>query len=552
MSAGWFDNASCLESPYKMIINEDNSFIQSKQGIVSLLSSDFNNSSSFNNNSIRRTLSAADMSSSQKWITPHSSPSSFKRVHSSLALGEHHHNNIVDDNTRGNYDHDNNNNNNNVGGQAFEEIWSSIQADKKSWGSILSPGKTDGSGSRSKSGSEPGHLPPPYVHPLAKRSSSLSEKSLEICTESLGSETGSDGFSYPASDPEDEHEQVEEEQEKEKEKEQEELEEKGNVIVEVGNYNYKCNNNSLRGPTIKRSMMVPLVRPSFPPPLPSLAHRDDGSNLHIRSHRQDGRLVVEAVAVPSQNCFRAQRQDGRLLLTLSTSTTTDEHELEQSKEILEAAIVENYDLEEEKEGGEEVLAIPRGMMNVQRSCTAFTMSKLMELSSRNKSTWPRKYNKTVIKTLDDNEEEIEDDELVVTRSLPPQPRVSASTATAAAVALNAYEYYWRRSNSPAAAAVAMLNPLVGHKNNNNKNCAPQVEKDDDTKRNNNKLLYAAHNRKGEALAQQEVVLLKAAGTGRGGATAAEKAEYLVPLMLRGCKEPKRSLLFWEPPCIATS
>uniref|UniRef100_A0A803LXM3 Uncharacterized protein n=2 Tax=Chenopodium quinoa TaxID=63459 RepID=A0A803LXM3_CHEQI len=198
-------------------------------------------------------------------------------------------------------------------------------------------------------------------------------------------------------------------------------------------------------------------------------------------------------------------------------------------------------------------------MNVQRSCTAFTMSKLMELTNtRNNSTWPRKYNKTVIKTLDDNEEEIEDeevDELAVTRSsLPPQPRVSASTATAAAVALNAYEYYWRRSNSPAAAAVAMLNPLVGHKNNN-KNCAPQVEKDD-TKRNNNKLLYAAHNRKGEALAQQEVVLLKAAATGRGGegggATAAEKAEYLVPLMLRGCKEPKRSLLFWKPPCIATS
>nr|GMD12721.1 protein FAF-like, chloroplastic [Ipomoea batatas] len=41
--------------------------------------------------------------------------------------------------------------------------------------------------------------PPPYIHPLLKKSSSccLSKHSLQICTESLGSETGSDSSSFP-------------------------------------------------------------------------------------------------------------------------------------------------------------------------------------------------------------------------------------------------------------------------------------------------------------------------------------------------------------------
>ncbi|OWM89373.1 hypothetical protein CDL15_Pgr024121 [Punica granatum] len=45
-------------------------------------------------------------------------------------------------------------------------------------------------------------LLPPYVHPLGKKSaSSLSSKSLEVCTESLGSETGSEKF-FPSSSSE--------------------------------------------------------------------------------------------------------------------------------------------------------------------------------------------------------------------------------------------------------------------------------------------------------------------------------------------------------------
>lgn len=135
----------------------------------------------------------------------------------------------------------------------------------------------------------------PYVHPLVKRSGScLSEKSLEICTESLGSETGSDGFSScPSSengDTDDEEENIL----------------GGTRMFEVENqwrpvkYSYKKS---------------PPRRRSFPPPLPTLSG-PDGESLRMQPRRDNGRLVLEAMSVPSQNNFRAQRRDGRLVLTL--------------------------------------------------------------------------------------------------------------------------------------------------------------------------------------------------------------------------------------------
>lgn len=123
----------------------------------------------------------------------------------------------------------------------------------------------------------------PYVHPLVRRSSSLlTQKSLEICTESLGSETGSDGFSdadgsatdrsCPGSDDEREGEEV-----------------------------------------------APRAAPprAFPPPLPSLARRKVESTMEMRQERQDGRLLVKVVPVASSTLFRAQRRGGRLLLSFA-------------------------------------------------------------------------------------------------------------------------------------------------------------------------------------------------------------------------------------------
>ncbi|MQL70008.1 hypothetical protein Taro_002311, partial [Colocasia esculenta] len=182
------------------------------------------------------------------------------------------------------------------------DIWASIQSSKKA--------------------AEPGA---PYVHPLVRRSaSSLSQKSLEICTESLGSETGSDGvlssdelgeyLPWPASD----EEEVAEEKE-ETEQEHHEAEDAERVLPpppplppphrrkELAAVNYHCSISKRSPPR------------AFPPPLPSLSRRD-GPCLSMRPHRRDGRLVVEAVSVPSQNYLHARRQDGRLLLSLVETT----------------------------------------------------------------------------------------------------------------------------------------------------------------------------------------------------------------------------------------
>lgn len=123
----------------------------------------------------------------------------------------------------------------------------------------------------------------PYVAPR-QMGKCLSEKSLEICTESLGSETGSDGFSsYPSSENGDSDE------------EEFEVEDQGKPVK----YSYK------KSPP----------RRSFPPPLPTLSG-PDGELVRMQPRRDNGRLVLEAMSVPSQSTFSAQRQDGRLVLTL--------------------------------------------------------------------------------------------------------------------------------------------------------------------------------------------------------------------------------------------
>ncbi|WOL14201.1 hypothetical protein Cni_G22981 [Canna indica] len=145
--------------------------------------------------------------------------------------------------------------------------------------------------------------PAPYIHPLVRRSlTSLSQRSLQICTEILGSENGSDEFSSfleaVADDDVDFLHNAEEER-AEAERHARETEELCQVT--------------------KRKR-------SFPPPLPSIYRR-----LRLRPNRRDGRLVVEAVPAPSQSYLRAQRADGRLLLFAIRTEQEDEQEIEQHK-----------------------------------------------------------------------------------------------------------------------------------------------------------------------------------------------------------------------------
>ncbi|KAK4789254.1 hypothetical protein SAY86_020573 [Trapa natans] len=178
------------------------------------------------------------------------------------------------------------------------------------WSSILLIQKTD----------QPVPVPvpaAPYIHPLAKRSaSSLSERSLQVCTESLGSETGSDGFSsYASSEASDGEDDDKEE---------------------------------LEAVSYKKRSLQPLGRSRpFPPPLQSLS-RQNGSSLHVRSRRDNGRLVLEAVSVMEQSNFRAQREDGRLVLTFIDDPSKDLDHGDRN----ETAPVDAYE-EEEEEGNQD-------------------------------------------------------------------------------------------------------------------------------------------------------------------------------------------------------
>ncbi|CAI9107844.1 OLC1v1007314C1 [Oldenlandia corymbosa var. corymbosa] len=116
-----------------------------------------------------------------------------------------------------------------------------------------------------------------YVHPLVKRSSStLSTKSLEMCTESLGSETGSSI---------------------------------GESIDDLPSGPLPERFGSLgRQKKIYRSAA------SYPPPLTSISGSE---GVQMRPHREGGRLVLKAFSVTSSSPhFKTERSNGRLKLSL--------------------------------------------------------------------------------------------------------------------------------------------------------------------------------------------------------------------------------------------
>lgn len=275
-----------------------------KQGITSILASDYERPKTA---SLRRTLSA-DMSS-RKWIAQNS------------LYEEHRLDDIADSPADGPAEDEQED-----GGEYSESksqfnIWSSIQEEKNRteleetrqsdiWSLILSQ-KTDQSVPAA-----------PYVHPLTRRSAgSLSKKSLEICTESLGSETGSDGFSsYHSSDTSD------------GEEDKEEFTEEAERMVSSSSISIGR----------KRQLQQLTRSRSFPPPLPPLSDQN-GASLRVRSHRNNGRLVLEAVSVKEQKNFRAQREGGRLVLTFINNPSDNDHHDDDGNDIADG---EEADLEE--------------------------------------------------------------------------------------------------------------------------------------------------------------------------------------------------------------
>lgn len=338
-----------------------------KQGIVTILGSNHDAATS-----LRRTLSA-DMSS-KTWLSQNGF-SSMKKIASSEELSHSLTKSSTTDSSSS---------------SSEEELQIRNTSQKKEqpeeldmWSSILSQKANDEASKLTATA--------PYVHPLVRRSKScLSEKSLQICTESLGSETGSDGFSSETGDSEEEEE---EEEEKVKEIEQMTQEVEELHVRKLHNYG------------TKKSLSLPR---SFPPPLPS---------LHMRSHRDNGRLFLQAVELPSQNNFCAQRENGRLVLTFAPSEEVEEEEEQVMK----------IEGDGEAEEAEAPMLLSSGMR------LALMMNKPIKLGDTTITMSPKWSNEVV---------NFKDVDVVQHSPLPPRPRVRSIPSTISA-AFNAYEYYWR-------------------------------------------------------------------------------------------------------------
>ena len=124
-----------------------------------------------------------------------------------------------------------------------------------------------------------------YVHPLMKSSTSmiLNQKGLEMCTESLGSETGSYTSKSNDEDP----------------------------LLALKSGKIFTAREPSKEPEIGVTGKMNGSR-SFPPPLSSISSLDC---VQVRPHRVGGRLVIKAVSVGTcHTYFHAERGDGRLRL----------------------------------------------------------------------------------------------------------------------------------------------------------------------------------------------------------------------------------------------
>nr|GLL43720.1 protein FANTASTIC FOUR 3 [Ipomoea trifida] len=225
-----------------------------------------------------------------------------------------------------------------------------------------------------------------YVHPLARRwassSARLSEKSLALCTEALGSETGTDMIesssifssaaliASPA--PTSRLASPEPTSRQEESLTSSQQIESRNVTSSGGAYR-SMNHNSNRNSRNNNN--------NFPPPLTTIS--GGANSLRVKPHREGGRLIIRAVETPSKRTYlQAERSNGRLRLSFFNAdqsvdypqiNTSEENDVdvdgeefnckEESDEVEsdingedEVAEVQELEVDEEKEeeeGGEE-------------------------------------------------------------------------------------------------------------------------------------------------------------------------------------------------------
>ncbi|XP_057427975.1 protein FANTASTIC FOUR 3-like [Lotus japonicus] len=160
-----------------------------------------------------------------------------------------------------------------------------------------------------------------YVPPQQKRSSLLlSPKSLELCTENLGNESGTD-------------------------------------IADENDIDLFCSGGNLgtrRQPRLQRLAAKKARTQNFPPPLTTIRGSE---SLLVRPHREDGRLVIEVTKVPppSPSCFQAERSHGRLRLCFLTNQPPSfdpEEEEEAEEENEDVNVIDNNEFPTPNKGFE--------------------------------------------------------------------------------------------------------------------------------------------------------------------------------------------------------
>lgn len=205
-----------------------------------------------------------------------------------------------------------------------------------------------------------------YVHPLAKSSSSsLSKKSLEMCTEGLGSETGSDISESSSSD------------------------EYFSSVINI--HKSSCDPTIPRREMgIRRKLRSRGGGGNFPPPLTSISSSE---SVRVRPpHREGGRLVIEAVTVSGCNgYFQAERGGGRLRLCLlkdspvisDNEESYDDEEEEDNDDCDDEASEDGSDdvkWDEEGAGGDNIRNVGGEIANIVEltSCSSRPISRCKE------------------------------------------------------------------------------------------------------------------------------------------------------------------------------
>ncbi|KAL9285499.1 Protein FANTASTIC FOUR 1 [Arabidopsis thaliana] len=163
-----------------------------------------------------------------------------------------------------------------------------------------------------------------YVYPIEKRS--VAKLSLEMCTESLGTENGSDSGDEMS-------------------------------LLALEATNISKSPRLTTKPQKETSFMT--RENSFPPPLNSV--NGFNNSRMVKSYKEDGRLVVQAIRVCSPpRCFVSERREGRLRLCLSQNSLNSqdaEEEFEENEsdqfEAHDEDEDDQYDAEEEEEEEEE-------------------------------------------------------------------------------------------------------------------------------------------------------------------------------------------------------